>query len=99
MAEGRLSGKNAVITGGGSGMGRATAHRFIKEGVTHVFLVDRRQERLDQVQKEIADLGGRATSILAELALAEDCARIIDTAMKADGRIDILVSNAAAWTS
>lgn len=98
MAEGRLSGKNAVITGGGSGMGRATAHRLTKEGASHIFLVDRRPERLEVVQKEIVDLGGRATTIVAELALAEDCARIIQTAQKTDGRIDILVSNAAAWT-
>jgi NAD(P)-dependent dehydrogenase (short-subunit alcohol dehydrogenase family) len=98
MAEGRLNGKNAIITGGGSGFGRATAHRFIKEGVSHVFLVDRRPERLEKVQKELADLGGRATRILAELGQAEDCARVIETARQADGRIDILVSNAAAWT-
>jgi len=98
MAEGRLNGRNAVITGGGSGMGRATAHRFVKEGASHIFLVDRRPERLEQVQKEIADLSGRATTILADIALEEDCARAIETAKEADGRIDILVSNAAAWT-
>jgi len=99
MAEGRLNGKNAIITGGGSGMGRATAHRFVKEGVSHVFLVDRRPDRLQTVQKEIKDMGGRASTIQAELSLAEDCAHIIETAKQADGRIDILVSNAAAWTS
>jgi len=98
MAEGRLNGKNAIVTGGGSGFGRATAHRFIKEGASNVFLVDRRPERLEKVQKEIADLGGRATTIEADLAIAEDCARVIATANKTDGRIDILVSNAAAWT-
>jgi NAD(P)-dependent dehydrogenase (short-subunit alcohol dehydrogenase family) len=98
MAEGRLNGKNAVITGGGSGMGRATAHRFVKEGASHVFLVDLRPERLEQVQKEITELGGQATTIRADIALAEDCARAIQTAKEADGRIDILVSNAAAWT-
>lgn len=98
MAEGRLDGKNAVITGGGSGIGRATAHRFVREGASHVFLVDRRPERLEQVQKEIADLGGRATTIQAELSQEDDCARVIETAKTTDGRIDILVSNAAAWT-
>src|SRR5258708_32348754 len=99
MAEGRLNGKNAVITGGGSGMGQATAHRFVKEGASHIFLVDRQPDRLEKVQKEIEELGGRASTIQAELSLAEDCARVIETANKADGRIDILVSNAAAWTS
>src|SRR5258708_4759199 len=99
MAEGRLNGKNAVITGGGSGMGQATAHRFVKEGASHIFLVDRQPDRLEKVQKEIEELGGRASTIQAELSLVEDCARVIETAKKADGRIDILVSNAAAWTS
>jgi NAD(P)-dependent dehydrogenase (short-subunit alcohol dehydrogenase family) len=99
MAEGRLNGKNAIITGGGSGFGRATAHRFVKEGAAHVFLVDRRSDRLETVQKEIKELGGHASAIQAELSLAEDCARVIETAKRADGRIDILVSNAAAWTS
>lgn len=99
MTEGRLSGKNAIITGGGSGMGRATAHRFVKEGVSHVFLVDRRSDRLEAVQKELAAIGGHASTIQAELSVAEDCARVIATAKQADGQIDILVSNAAAWTS
>ncbi len=99
MTEGRFKGKVAVITGGGSGFGRATAHRFTKEGAAHVFLVDRRPERLETVQKEITDLGGHATAIQAELGVAEDCARVIETAKQAAGRIDILVSNAAAWTS
>ncbi len=98
MAAGRLSGKNAVITGGGSGMGRATAHRFVQEGAAHIFLVDKRPERLEKVKKELTDLGAKATTIEAELSLAEDCARIIETAKQVDGHLDILVSNAAAWT-
>lgn len=94
----RLSGKNAIITGGGSGFGRATALRFVQEGAAHIFLVDRKPERLETVAGEIVAIGGRATSILADVGIAEDCARIIDTAVQADGKLDILVSNAAAWT-
>src|SRR5260370_41056327 len=82
MAEGRVNGKNAVIPGGGSGMGQATAHRFVKEGASHIFLIDRRPDRLEKVQKEIVALGGHATTIQAELGLAEDCARVIETAKK-----------------
>jgi 3-oxoacyl-[acyl-carrier protein] reductase len=94
----RLQGRNAIITGGGSGFGRATAHRFTEEGVEHVFLVDRKPERLEKVAKEVAELGGRATGIEADIGTVEGCRRVIETAVKADKRINILVSNAAAWT-
>lgn len=98
MASGRLAGKNALITGGGSGFGRATAHRFVQEGVEHVFLVDIKDDRLEKVSAEIADLGAKATPINADVSVEENCRRAIKTAVDSDGQLDILVSNAAAWT-
>lgn len=94
----RLVGKNALITGGGSGFGQATARRFVQEGLEHVFLVDLKQDRLDRVAREIAELGGRATAIRADVGNPDDCTRMIDTALQADGRLDVLLSNAMAWT-
>lgn len=94
----RFKGKNALITGGGSGVGRATAHRFVQEGAEHVFLVDLREERLAKVAGEVVALGGKATTIQADVGLSADCRRIIETAVNEDGHLDILVSNAAAWT-
>ena len=95
----RFRGKNVLITGGGSGIGRAAAHRFVAEGVDHVFLVDKRAERLARVAREIADRGNRATTIQAELSQSDECRRCVDTAVAEDGKLDILISNAAAWTA
>ncbi len=94
----RFKGKNVLITGGGSGFGRAAAHRFLADGADHIFLVDKREDRLAQVSREIASLGGRATSIKAELSQSAECRRCIDEAVAEDGKLDILISNAAAWT-
>lgn len=94
----RLQGKNALITGAGSGVGRATAHRFIQEGAAHVFLLDRRQERLDQVISEINSLGGKATGIQADVSNRDDLKRAVETVTSTDGRLDILIGNAPAWT-
>ena len=95
----RFRGKNVLITGGGSGIGRAAAHRFVAEGVDHVFLVDKRAERLARVAREIVDRGNRATTIQAELSQSDECRRCVDTAVAEDGKLDILISNAAAWTA
>ena len=93
----RHAAKTVLITGGGSGFGRATAHRFAREGAKRIFLVDHFQDRLDKVGAEIESLGADPVPILAELAQAEDCQRVIATAA-ATGRLDVVISNAAAWT-
>ncbi len=94
----RLEGKTALITGGGSGFGRATARRFAAEGAKHVFLADLKQDRLDKVVAELASMGVQATGLRADVGLSADCQRIVDTAVESAGRLDILISNAAAWT-
>lgn len=94
----RLKGKTALITGGGSGFGRATALRFAAEGAAQVFLVDLKQDRLDRVVGELAATGARATGLCADVGLSADCRRVVDTAVETAGRLDILISNAAAWT-
>jgi len=97
-ANGRLSGKNALVTGGGSGFGRATVLRFVEEGAERVFVLDKREERLERVAKEVGERGGNATTIQADVGSRDDCRRAIETAVAVDGRLDILVSNAGAWT-
>jgi NAD(P)-dependent dehydrogenase (short-subunit alcohol dehydrogenase family) len=94
----RLQGKNALITGAGSGVGRATAHRFIQEGASNIFILDKRQERIDRVVGEIKALGGNATGILADVSNRDDLKRTVDFVAKTDGRLDILIGNAPAWT-
>lgn len=94
----RLQGRNALITGAGSGVGRATALRFIQEGAAHIFILDRRQERVDRVVEEVQALGGKATGIVADVSNRDDLKRAIDLVASSDGRLDILIGNAPAWT-
>lgn len=98
MGQKRFDGKIVLVTGGGSGIGRATALRFAGEGAGHVFVLDMRPERAEGVAKEIAESGGAATPIVADIATTAECHRAVQTVLDQAGRLDILVSNAAAWT-
>jgi len=93
VAEGRFTGKVVVVTGGGSGIGAATAHRFGTEGAT-VVIAGRTQEKLDKV---VADAPQGAT-LVARAADTSDGAAIttlIDDVAREYGRVDTLVNNAA----
>lgn len=94
----RFVGRNALITGGGSGFGAAIAKRIVAEGLDHVFLVDLRAERAQAVAEKIEAMGGRATPVIADVGTRENCEAVINRAAEADGKLDILISNAAAWT-
>ena len=86
----KLSGKIALITGGNSGLGLATAQRFIAEGA-HVFITGRRQAELDAAVKE---LGPSATAIRGDVSSLPDLDRLFATVKKQKGRLDILFANA-----
>ena len=94
----RHRGKVVFITGGGSGFGRETAVRFAREGADRVYVVDRRPERLEQVAAELSELGTHVGTIEAELSETGDCDRAVAEAYGDAGRIDVAISNAAAWT-
>jgi NAD(P)-dependent dehydrogenase (short-subunit alcohol dehydrogenase family) len=89
---GRLDGKIAVITGGNSGIGLATAKRFVAEGA-YVFITGRRQAELDAAVKEI---GENVTAIQGDVAKLADLDRLYATVEAKKGRVDILFANAGS---
>lgn len=95
---GRLQNKVAIITGATSGIGRATAFLFAKEGAS-VIISGRRESLGNEVVEEIQSQGGEATFVQADLTIKEDMKRIVKTAVDCYGTIDILVNNAATVTN
>lgn len=89
----RLENKIAIITGGNSGIGRATAKLFCSEGAK-VVIASRRHDKNEETVNEIKSLGGEITAIDADITKMEDCKRIVNETIKKYGRIDILVNNA-----
>src|SRR4029077_10745102 len=84
--------KVAVVTGGNSGIGLATAKRFVAEGA-YVFITGRRQEQLDAAVKEI---GHNVTGVRGDVANLRDLDRLYDTVKGKKGRVDVLFANAGA---
>jgi NAD(P)-dependent dehydrogenase (short-subunit alcohol dehydrogenase family) len=89
MTMAKLQGKVAVITGGTTGIGLATAKLFVKEGA-YVFITGRRQKELDDAAKAI---GGSVSGIQGDIAKLADLDRLYE-AVSTKGRIDILFANA-----
>jgi NAD(P)-dependent dehydrogenase (short-subunit alcohol dehydrogenase family) len=93
-----LSGRTAVITGGGSGFGRATAIRFAEEGASKIVLADIREESAQAVKAEVEALGAQALAVRSDVGSVEGCEQLVtDTLAYVDGKIDIVVSNAAPF--
>lgn len=87
---GKLDGKIAVVTGGNSGIGLATAKRLVNEGA-YVFITGRRQEELDKAVKLI---GHDVASVQGDVSKLEDLDRLYATVKEQKGKIDILFANA-----
>lgn len=92
----RLQDKVAVITGAGSGFGRSSAKLFAKEGAK-VVLVGRTREKLELVEKEIKDLGGKALVIDADVTKLEQAENVIEKTIEQFGKLDILFNNAGTF--
>lgn len=90
---GRLENKIAIVTGGNSGIGRATAALFCKEGAK-VVIASRRNDNNQKTVDEISASGGEIFAVNADVSKMEDCQKIIDATIQKYGRIDILVNNA-----
>lgn len=89
----RLKDKVAVITGGNSGVGAATAKLFAAEGAT-VVITARREAALEQVAKEIEEAGGTVLAISTDISKPEDPEKLMATVQERFGKIDVLVNNA-----
>ncbi|MCW5910471.1 MAG: glucose 1-dehydrogenase [Cyclobacteriaceae bacterium] len=86
----KLKNKVAVITGGSSGIGLATAKRFAAEGA-YIFITGRRQSQLDAAVKEI---GSNVTAVQGDISNLDDINRLYEVVAKEKGKLDIVVANA-----
>lgn len=86
----KLAGKVALVTGGSSGLGLATAKRFLEEGAT-VVVTGRRQTELDRA---VAELGANAVGVRGDVASLADLDRLYETIRQRYGKLDILFANA-----
>jgi NAD(P)-dependent dehydrogenase (short-subunit alcohol dehydrogenase family) len=90
---GAVSGRKVLITGGSSGIGRASALRLAEAGA-HVLMVAREAEKLAQVEGEITAAGGQASSYPCDLTDTAACDRCIAQVLKDHGHVDVLINNA-----
>src|ERR1700733_5474127 len=90
----KLAGKIAVVTGGSSGIGLATAKRFVEEGA-HVVITGRREKELKEAAASIA---GNVTTVVGDVSRLEDLDRLYAVVKEEHGHIDILFANAGAGT-
>jgi meso-butanediol dehydrogenase/(S,S)-butanediol dehydrogenase/diacetyl reductase len=93
----KLKNKTAIITGGTSGIGKATALLFAEQGA-NLIVTGRRLELGKAVEAECSQKGGRCVFVEADHTKLEDCQRVVETAIKKFNQIDILFNNAGIVT-
>jgi len=85
----------ALVTGGGTGLGRAAAHRLAADGLA-CMISGRRAEPIERAVDECREVGGAAASITGDVSTADGRKRMLQACVEAFGRLDVLVNNAAA---
>jgi NAD(P)-dependent dehydrogenase (short-subunit alcohol dehydrogenase family) len=88
-----FTGRIAIVTGGGSGIGRALCAELARRGAT-VVVADRSRERAEEAAGQIAEQGGRATSAVVDVAAEDQVKRLVEAAVARHGRLDLMVNNA-----
>lgn len=91
----RFKGAAVLVTGAGSGLGRAIAHRFASEGAAAVAIIDRDPGRVESVAREVAELGASPVPLIADLADPAANVTVVDEAAAAMGGISVAIANAA----
>ena len=94
----RLDGKVAVVTGASSGLGAAFAVGLAEAGAD-VAICARRADRLQATAERVRELGRRCLAVTADVALPEDCTRVVEEAVGELGGVDVLVNNAGIGTA
>ncbi|KAJ6085940.1 hypothetical protein N7486_010221 [Penicillium sp. IBT 16267x] len=95
-AAGKLEGKKAIITGGDSGIGRATAILFAMEGASSLIVYLPEEEKdAQETKKKVEEAGRQCHCLPIDIRKKENCQKIVDMALQTMGGIDILVNNAA----
>lgn len=94
----RLQGKTAIITGGNSGVGAATALLFAAEGA-NVVISARRVAALEDEAAKIRAIGGKVLTVPTDISKKEDCENLVAKTVETFGRVDILVNNAGVLDS
>lgn len=92
--QGRLAGKVAIVTGGGTGIGRACALAFAREGARVAINYSRSREEAERTAAECAQAGGEGLAIRANVSQVDEIERLVAQTVEQWGRIDVLVNNA-----
>ena len=93
-----LNGRVAIVTGASSGLGAEFAVALAEAGAD-LSLGARRFDRLEETKNRVLSLGKRAISVAMDVAIPEECSRLVDATMEEFGRVDILVNNAGIGTA
>ena len=88
-----LKGKSGIVTGGGSGIGKAIAKGIVEAGA-EIVVAGRNKERLDEAVKEIQKFGGPVVAVRANISKMEDIKKLVDQTVETFGKIDFLFNNA-----
>ena len=92
----KLADKVAIITGGNSGIGEATAELFSREGA-RVCVTGRNEKRCQDVVAKIKKTGGEAIYVVADIRFLDECRKIVEATIEAFGKVDILLNNAGVY--
>jgi NAD(P)-dependent dehydrogenase (short-subunit alcohol dehydrogenase family) len=91
---GRMNGKVCLATGGGSGIGRATALRMAEEGAEAVLIAGRRENEIKKVAAECRAFGAEALAVRTDVTREDEVARLVSTVLDRYGRLDVAFNNA-----